>query len=89
MWGFSFLKIGEILAIFKEFGKIPVIIDWFIVVARTGAMISAMCLSRILDIPSWPKLDLVLSLRINFSTNSESTVLKVNIEVKAYVTHLR
>ena len=74
------MKIGFILAIFSRSGNMPVHRDWFIIRVSTCIILGAMHLSIIVEISSWPKLDLGLSFLTILETWSLSTISKLKDE---------
>ena len=64
----------------REFGKIPVKSDWFIIHVSTEVISGLICFNNLLDTPSCPKLDLDFRLEIILPTKSLFTVEKVKLD---------
>ena len=75
---------GDTLASFHSSGKIPVVIDKFIMWVKDGAAIGATSFSKRQDIPSRPQALFNESELISFKTVS----MLVSVKVKAYDTGL-
>ena len=70
-------------------GNIPVDNDWLIIRLRTELISNDIDLSKMVDMLSWPELDLGFSLLMIFNTRSDETVLnskeKVILSVRKFV----
>ena len=69
------------MAFFSWDGNIPVDSDWFIQVARMGEITRLISFRRMLEIPSWPELDLDFRLLIILFTVSGFVGVKVRRDI--------
>ena len=77
----SFLWMGNTLAILSLSGNIPVEKHWLIIRVSGSAICNFISLSRLLDKPSLPKLDLFFSFSIILMTSVLLIVWNLKLDV--------